>query len=291
MLTRFCTDQNYLSKYHERMALLLFAINTVLFIVRDFSFSDVVWYLPCFFLVLSPQVTFVFAGWIFAAALGLYFDRFEQVHFLGALAGILITFPATALLHGASHGSLRPRRLNRPVGELMGLFQLYGFPDWKVLHVIHHAHSDDPDRDPHPPLAKTYWNFLNGMRDTAAAAFIKYYVKQFGATPDVARSVRRFSRSAKLDTLMKLGFWFLLLGPSYFSAFYLTSIVFKMVHYAWFNFATHRPREGVLNLNHGLYSLVNAVSFGLYYHKNHHRVPTVLDPRRVVNEATAQHVA
>lgn len=48
---------------------------------------------------------------------------------------------AIALIHNASHGSLRPWWLNQPVGELMGLFQLTGFPDRQATQVLHGTYT------------------------------------------------------------------------------------------------------------------------------------------------------
>ena len=63
---------------------------------------------------------------------------------------------------------------------------------------------------------------------------------------------------------------------------FATSIAFKMVHFAWFNYTTHRPVEGKFqtrNLTQGLYFAINWISFGFYYHDNHHKNPTLFNPK------------
>lgn len=82
---------------------------------------------------------------------------------------------------------------------------------------------------------------------------------------------------------MRLLFWFLLLGPVLFLAFYLPSFVTVALVNAHFNYATHRPREDgtveILNLNHNfLYHFLNFCGHGFYFHKNHHLKPWLFNP-------------
>lgn len=284
MLRNFRSDENYLAKYHERAGLILSVANVCLAFLNTPSLQSVLWYLPCLYLFSSPQVTFVLLGYAYALAIGMISGDFETVNLFGLVIGVLLTFPITGLLHCASHDSIRPKWLNRPVGEFMGLVQMFGFPDWKVLHFMHHSHTDDPELDPHPPLAKGYWDFAKGMRTAASTAFLKHFLKQFGDSPETMRAVNRYVLASQFDTAMKLVFWFLVLGPQAYTFIFLTSIAFKMLHYAWLNHATHRPgNQGaeVQNLNHGFYALLNALSFGLYYHKNHHAAPSLFNPKHL----------
>jgi hypothetical protein len=63
-----------------------------------------------------------------------------------------------------------------------------------------------------------------------------------------------------------------------------------MFHYAWFNYVTHRPLgDGaiIVNRNEHAYKLVNAIAFGLYFHRNHHIRPSLFDPRSFVAKDTS----
>lgn len=285
MLKKFRSDRNYLAKYHERVGALIMLANVGLVFLLEPELLTTLWYLPCLVLFSSPQVTTVLAGFGYVLVVSVFADLFEPVFLLGIPLGILLTFPFTGLLHCASHDSMRPKWLNRPVGEIMGFIQLYGFPDWKVLHFMHHSFSDNPELDPHPPITKNYWEFTKGMRNAASNAFLKHYFKHFGQTPEIIASAQRFGRASRFDTVMKLVFWYLALGPQVFSFFYLTSIAFKMLHYAWFNHSTHQSADGrrieLRNLNHGLfYPVINALAFGMYFHKSHHLSPSVFNPQR-----------
>jgi fatty acid desaturase len=66
--------------------------------------------------------------------------------------------------------------------------------------------------------------------------------------------------------------------------FYAVNIVFKKLHYAWFNWSTHQMQDEKIqtqNLNTGIYKFINAISFNLYYHHNHHTYPNLMNPKRV----------
>ncbi|MES3037740.1 MAG: hypothetical protein V4736_07530, partial [Bdellovibrionota bacterium] len=113
-------------------------------------------------------------------------------------------------------------------------------------------------------------------------AYVNYYIRYFGSSELTLKNLKSFSRASKFDNFMRLGFWLLLLKPEAFTFFFSTSLVFKMFHWAWFNWSTHRPvAEGVAiqNHNHGFYRVMNLLAFGLYFHKNHHLQASLFDPR------------
>jgi fatty-acid desaturase len=149
--------------------------------------------------------------------------------------------------------------------------------------MLHHAHSDDPALDPHPPLDKGYWAFLVEMRHTVRSVFARHYVQLWGDSADSRLLLRRLSLLMRVATFLKVLVWFLLLGPELFSFLFAFAVPFKMCHYAWFNYVTHRPcgvDTIVVNRNEHVYKLINAIAFGLYFHGNHHIRPALFDPRR-----------
>ena len=180
---------------------------------------------------------------------------------------------------------MRPRWLNRPLGEFIGLVQLTGFPDWTILHVFHHQHPDDAKLDPHPPLQKNYWEFAFGMRAHIGNCFMRHYFKYFGESPLSIKRVGYFLKAAKFNMLMKVCFWYFVFGPQNFTFFFTTSILLKMLHYAWFNYATHKiDKNGdymIKNLDHSFYRLINLIASGLYYHGNHHTNPHFHNPKNI----------
>jgi stearoyl-CoA desaturase (delta-9 desaturase) len=169
----------------------------------------------------------------------------------------------------------------------MALWQLVGFPDWTIVHVLHHMHADDTVLDPHPPMNKSYWQFLLEMRQTVSMVFANYYFHLWGKNEETLKNLKELGMESKMATFLKIVFWYLVLGPQIFAFFFVFSVVFKMMHYAWFNYATHvYSKDGVLivNLDKGLYKFINFVAFGLYYHKNHHLRPDLFDPSKFSQE-------
>ena len=284
MLKKFRTQPDYLAQYHLYYCFSLCVAIALLGYFSPPSWQDILWYLPAVYFLTSPKIQVVTISLMYAVVITVMDQRFQSSYLLALPLAVLLTFPFTALIHSASHDSIKPRWVNRFIGETMGMFQLFGFADWKVIHVIHHTHTDDPELDPHPPMNKGYWEFTKGVRDTASSAYVKYYMKYFGQTPESMKSLKRFALASKADTLLRTIFWFMFLGPQLFTFLFMSSIVFKMFHYAWLNYSTHRPDEQgtvIRNLDNHIYKFINAVAFGLYYHGNHHLAPGLFDPRKL----------
>ena len=156
--------------------------------------------------------------------------------------------------------------------------------------MLHHRHSDDPVLDPHPPLDKGYWEFLAGVHQSVARVWAEYYFGLWGKNEASLENLRALGQAAKAATFLKAVFWYLLLGPGLFAFLFAFSVMFKTAHYAWFNYVTHVYSQGgtvILNLDHGGYKFVNLVSFGLYYHKNHHLHPDLFNPAKLPSSANA----
>lgn len=230
----------------------------------------------------SVKIQVVMASVAVSIALSCWRMGFELWHFALPGAAVALAFSFCALIHNASHGSLRPRWLNRPVGELMGLFQLSGFPDWQITHVLHHTYTDDPVLDPHPPLNKGYWEFTTGMRASVVSAYLESFFRYFPRNQESMAAVRMFARYSKLSHALKMILMFVILGPVLFSWFFVPSIAAKMLQFSWLNWAGHRRHDGAQgaqDLEHGWYRVANFFSFGLYAHDSHHRAPALFDPR------------
>ena len=55
-------------------------------------------------------------------------------------------------MHNATHGNF-PRRINRVLGELLGLFVVVRYASWDIVHMRHHKYSDDCETDPQIPTS------------------------------------------------------------------------------------------------------------------------------------------
>ena len=200
--------------------------------------------------------------------------------------GLYVAFIVGTLVHNTTHDSMRPKWINRVVGELCGFLLMMGFPGWAITHLIHHQYPDDPERDVHPPLDLSYWQFLDHMGATMARLMTKNYFDIWGTAPKYKRIWKGVQVSAPFVRYARVLFLFLLLGPSWFIFLYMPLKLLAVFMYAHFNYFTHRPlgknQFEILNLNEGIsYKLLNLVTFGSYFHKNHHKNPSLFDPRKL----------
>lgn len=284
MFSKFKANRRYLNEYYLTVIGLLVVADGLLAFVRSPDWHSVLWFAPAFVLLALPNIYLALLAFVYAALVAAVRPDFSLAYLLGIPFAMTVTFIATAFLHNASHSSIKPNWLRRVLGEAMALLQLVGFPDWTFVHILHHQFSDDPTLDPHPPLDKTYWQFLLGMRQTISKVFGAYYFQLWGNDAESLRNLKELGIEAKLATFLKVVFWYLLLGPQLFVFFFVVSVPFKMAHYAWFNYATHvYTKDGVLivNLSEGFYRLINWVAFGLYFHKNHHLRPDLFNPSKL----------
>ncbi len=194
---------------------------------------------------------------------------------------------SAALIHNATHGSIRPRWLNGVVGEIFGTHQLYGFAGWAIQHYIHHLYPDDSQKDPHAPGMLPFWSFTWRMQKQTHACIRREYYENHGQSEKTRRiwAVRHLIWI--LVYFSKVLFWFLLLGPNVFVWFYIPSLISNILFFAHFNYYTHREREDgtvdILNLDHNLYyKMVNFIAFGIYFHKLHHTNPALFNPKGAV---------
>lgn len=201
--------------------------------------------------------------------------------YVGALGGVFI--------HNASHKSFRPLWLNRWVGEIMGLMQLYGFPGWQMSHLVHHKYPDQSGLDPHPPREAD--NFFIYAMTTSYKVWIclfKFYLKLYGKNETSIRTWRRSEIAFYSMVVMTVVFWYLLLGPTYFISLFIPSFLGTMVLFSHLNYYTHVVNsEGkieIVNLTEGLrFRILNKILFGTYYHKYHHLQASLFNPKKFVD--------
>lgn len=287
MLSNFKKNKKYLNKYYYIVISVLSVLDFLIWYINPPDLNIGLLFIPAFGLLIIPNIYFIISGWLYALIVCLAQTGFSMLYVLEILLAVVCTFTATAFLHNASHSTMKPSWLNRVVGEVMALFQLVGLPDWTIIHILHHQHPDDPKLDPHPPLDKSYWQFLLGMRKSIAKVLGTYYCQLWGNNQESVNNLKMLGNQIKLTSLLKILFWYLLFGPQTFTFFFAFSFVFKTLHYAWFNYATHLFTQNgvsIINLNQGFYKFINFVAFGLYYHKNHHLRPGLFNPSKLISK-------
>lgn len=277
----FKKDSKYLIKNNLLRILILILAVSILFFFRGFEKQELLFIVPIILLSFNAVWTTALGG--FAAVLILT----SRGHIPGALEllvfpslAILLTFPLTGLYHCASHESMRPRWLNRWLGELIGLLHMSSLDEWAIIHTFHHAHADDLEKDPHPPAGQGFFQFMRNTAKNIGKCFGRHFVKIHGieSLPNLIKA----SRMARLRQLLLSLFWFLLLGPVLYTYLFAVNIIFKKFHYAWFNWSTHikvGEEVQIVNLNEGLYRVINFITFNLYCHRGHHNNPVLFRPK------------
>jgi fatty acid desaturase len=282
MYKTFRTNPKYLTQYHTKSFLLLGLIDFALVITKGVDAYSFLIFLPTILFLSSTNLYVVMLSFVGAQAVLIYEGLFNWMNFLWLPASAVLALVATAMLHNAAHGNIQPKWLQRSIGEIFAVIQLVGFVEWSVLHVIHHAHPDDPNKDPHPPMGQGYWAFLMGMRKSVLKTMLNEYFLLWGQNASSMKEIKKLALISRGNQIAKIVFWWLLLGPTVFTSLFIPSIILKMMHYAWFNWATHKKAENgfdIINLDNSFYKIVNFFSFGLYYHKYHHLNPKLFDPR------------
>lgn len=289
MLAKFSKDPFALFKYNASSFVCYAVIALLLgWLLHPTHLPFVYWFmvllipiaLPIFSLSVVGSIGFVLAA--FASGP----QAFSPIYWGLVPVGLLLGIISASLMHSAAHGSIRPIWLGRVVGELCGLQQLVGFQEWTLAHHIHHRYADDAVQDPHPPLDFSFWKYGLRMKFAIANKFTFYYFQAWGKTPRASKIWLLTGPFIALNCYMRSLIWLFFLGPLGFIFFFLPSYFSNMVFYAHFNYYTHRPMANgnyeILNLDHNaLYRALNAVTFGAYYHKNHHLKPYLFNPKYV----------
>ncbi len=286
--SRFRQDRYYLLKYYLANIALLgggIVLNETLFgRLGDLNHPAfwliglVLFVLPSFSLIFLSGLFYLLLMWIVQPeALTLASVALVPV---GILAGTI----SAALMHNAAHGNFRRAWENRGWGELCGLFQLTGFAGWCISHFIHHAAPDNPEKDAHAPGDMTFRKYMNAMGRLMKANLTSKYFEIFGDNPHSRATWSLVGWLLPLVRYSRIAFILSLLGPTAFVMLYVPFKIANTMIYGDFNYRTHRPTADggyeILNLNHNVwYKLLNAISFGSYFHKNHHRTPNVFNPR------------
>ncbi|WP_127716031.1 fatty acid desaturase [Halobacteriovorax sp. HLS] len=244
---------------------------------------------PNYFLDYFINNIFIFSILIVALILikNDYFSfNITGLSFLLIPVGLLLGLVVATAFHNASHGNIRPRILNTVVGELCGAIALDGMRNFRVGHMLHHIHSDDPILDPHPPHGLTFIEFIKTSKNKTISVLISKYYEYHGDTSSSRSNIEKQLICYKFSVVLKLVFWFLLLGPIGFFFFYGPTFLTYFLGFAHLNYISHglddKGDEVMFNHDGGVfYTFMNFMTAGGYYHKNHHKYPGLYNPKRI----------
>jgi fatty acid desaturase len=232
-------------------------------------------------LVIAPIAMILFSKGYFSTELHLHTWHLAILPF-----AFVFGIQVPVVLHNAVHSNIKNKTLNEIAGEVTGFFVLFGMAPFRISHILHHAHADDVELDPHPPRGKSFAHFLATTQLNTIRVISNLYFNIHG------RNAKTYSIMATqmgfyyVGLVSRAAIWFMILGPTMFVAFYIPAFMTNLVVFAHINFATHKTLPTgeivVVNLNHNLYyKTLNVLSSGAYFHKNHHDRPKLYNPMKM----------
>lgn len=193
---------------------------------------------------------------------------------LAVVFGVLTGWVVSSFLHNASHGNIKNPFLNRIIGEFCGFWVLYGFTNFVLIHLLHHKHSDE-ELDPVNPKGMGFIKFVSApMRYMIQKAKLSLF-QMHGHHSDYRAIWALQFLVLNINLGLRLVLWYTVLGRELFTLFYLPGLFSNIMLFAHINYVTHRNREDgtveIVNINHNLYyKIINFITIGGYFHKNHH---------------------
>lgn len=282
-------DHFYFHKYYIWIIFWAMSLNVLLINLLSINLTVLLLFLPGMFLLRSTHFILNCIAMIYCLFLAYSLEGSLITLATYSTLAIFWQLSTNSLLHLSSHDSFLKNWISRTIGEILSFFYLVGFPEWQQIHMEHHRYPDHPEKDPHPPKGLTFVSFLLGMRKSVGKVFVLFYKNLWPDVPFIDRKLNWLIVLAITSQFLKMIFWFLLLGPIGFGIFYAITLVVKNISYAHFNYYTHIQQDDeikIINLKNGLFwKFLNTITFGLYYHKNHHLRPRLFNPSTLTNKS------
>lgn len=206
----------------------LYFFNIVFFlllaaIVNSYSniYNEISWW---WFLCLIPlflnRLIYIMIGSIILSVITVIKYQ-SEVSFLMVLMiplSVYLGHLSAVFIHNAVHYNFKPPWLNRFVGELCALHQVSaGFSVFQFIHFEHHAHWSDSSSDPHSPVGKTFWEFIDTSRGLIISRLETIYKEIW---PDNSLNWKTQNSLLVLSRFSKVFFIFTLIGPKFFVLFF-----------------------------------------------------------------------
>lgn len=200
---------------------------------------------------------------------------------------VLFGIQVPVLMHNCMHGNLKSKTSNYICGEASGFFALMSLGILRINHTLHHAYADSLN-DPHDPSEKSFVKFFFVSQLTGARIIEQKYLEYHGTT---AKNILLFKFNIFLHYaghFLRLFVWFMILGAELFAAFYMPAFLIYSLAFAHVNYITHRRNASgeveIINKNDNYYyKFINYIGSGVYFHKNHHNHPRLMNPMLIEN--------
>lgn len=190
-----------------------------------------------------------------------------------------------SFLHNASHANVGGRLLNRMVGEFCGAWVLYGYTNFIMIHHLHHRYSDEK-HDPVHPGEMNFLVFLSAPMRYMIVATKGWLRERHGEDQNYETLMQGQTVIFHINLVLKIVLWHSIFGTDLFLAFYIPALLANYGILAHINYVCHRENEDgsveIVNLNNNLYyRFANFITFGGYFHKNHHLRLNVFNPAKM----------
>jgi len=287
MYKKFKKDPYFLQKYYVASFVLLVLACLGAFFILDIE-SEILYWLPVCILFSSTSFISILISLFVSALLCWKLNvDFSSLKLLVMLfCGIYSGIWANVLIHNASHGSIKPRWLNRLVGEIVGIQLLSGFPGFAIIHIEHHRHSDDLEKDPHPnPPNTSFWEYIDKTRAQLRICFGRLYTETWGNNENYSKSWKRIRPLIPLNRIARAILILIILGPLYFTYIFIVSHITTQLAFGVINYYSHMPKKDgltqIVNLDHNIvFKVLNRCFSEAFYHKNHHEKPYLFNPMK-----------
>lgn len=151
--------------------------------------------------------------------------------------------------------------------------------------MLHHQFSDE-ELDPVNPKGMNFLLFLSAPMRYMIKTTKQYLFMIHASFPRYNYIMQAQTVVFHINLILRVSFWYLLLGQDLFIWFYIPTLLTNFAIYAHINYVCHRDHADgsveVVNLNHNLYyRIANVLTFGGYFHKNHHQKLSSFNPSRL----------
>lgn len=289
MSSSYLKDRFFLMKSNLLTTLLYLLVGVSIYYFRSFQFSKMsLWLiLPIFLIGLPHFAVNVLGALLYFFVLYAYnVVAFSLIDIPIIISAVLLGFLSASMMHNAAHLNFSKRWISELVGLLCGFHQGMPFKAWQTKHVLfHHRYPDNPELDPHPPMNDSFLKYIILMKYRIARSLEKNYYHQWGKSNKSQRDMGLTGITILLSIYSGFFVWFEVLGPKYFLLFFTTSNFVTLNIYHHFNYYTHRPtisgQHEVVDLDKGIFKVLNWITFGSYFHRTHHRYPKIFNPGKI----------
>lgn len=185
------------------------------------------------------------------------------------------------MIHNCAHNLLfcRSKRWNSAAGHVLCAMQLTAFGGWRAAHMLHHRYTNS-ERDPHrvdrplvPYILTHYYRIVKAL----------WYPKPFVITiaPPILIALGIIGWQASTGHGAR--------GLLWVTQFWLVPTIISQMLVAHFNYIGHvnlptGKGKDTRSFKHGLWRIVNVLTFNFYCHAEHHLKPSeaIPNPDRMI---------